>query len=188
MYGKPNAHTILQNHFNEERDHMRTYRMLLLMLGIAFFAGTLTAQRMAVPANLQSAIFKKIFGFDKTLQEKGRIEVAVVYGDVASRDAIVAAFNDLGIPAVPIRSDQASSGVGSATIVYVTPGGVPPKQLCVSNQILSISGVASFVENGQVSIGLTVEGGKPKILIHKGQLKAEGHELAKEILSMAKVI
>jgi hypothetical protein len=167
---------------------MKTHRIILLMFGIACFAGALTAQHMAVPANLQTAIFKKIFGFDKTLQDKGRIEVAVIYGDVAAKDAIVAAFNDLGIPAVPIKSDQAGSGIGSATVVYVTPGGVPPKQLCINNQILSISGVPSFVENGQVSIGLSVEGGKPKIIIHRGQLKAEGQELAKEILSMAKVI
>ncbi len=160
----------------------------MLMLGIVFFAGTLVGQHMAVPANLQSAIFKKIFGFDKTLQQKGRVEVAVVYGDAAAKDAIIAAFNDIGIPAVPIKSDQAASGVGSATIVYIAPGGVPPKHLCVGNQILSISGVPSFVENGQVSVGLTVEGGKPKILIHRAQLKAEGHELAKEIMSMAKVI
>jgi hypothetical protein len=167
---------------------MRTHRTILLILGIVLFAGTLTAQHMPVPANLQSAIFKKIFGFDKTLQEKGRIEVAVVYGDIAAKDAIIAAFSDIGIPAVAIKSEQAASGVGSATIVYIAPGGVPPKHLCISNQILSISGVASFVENGQVSIGITVEGGKPKILIHRAQLKAEGQELAKEILSMAKVI
>ncbi len=167
---------------------MRTRWIFLLIIGIVCFAETLTAQRMAVPANLQSAIFKKIFAFDKTLQEKGRIEVAVIYGDAAAKDAIVAAFNDLGIPAVPVRSDQAGSSIGSATVVYVAPGGVPPKQLCINNQILSISGVATFVENGQVSIGLSVEGGKPKILIHRSQLKAEGQELAKEILSMAKIL
>jgi len=33
----------------------------------------------------QAAIFKKILGLDKTLQANGRIEVAVVYGDVARR-------------------------------------------------------------------------------------------------------
>jgi hypothetical protein len=158
------------------------------MVGIMLSTETYVAQRMNVPVNLQVAIFKKILGFDKTLQEKGRIEVAVVYGDVATKDAIIEAFKDVGISAFPLKSDQASQGIGSATVVYVAPGGVPPKQLCIKNRILSISGVSSLVESGQVSIGLSVEGGKPKILINRGQLKEEGHVLADEVLKMAKII
>ena len=158
------------------------------MVGILLSAGPLAAQHMAVPANLQAAIFKKILGFDKTLQAKGRIEVAVVYGDAAAKDAIIDAFKDLGIAAVPLKSDQASLSIGNATVVYVAPGGIPPKQICVKNKVLSISGVSSFVENGQVSVGLSIEGGKPKILIHRGQLKSEGHDLADEILNMARIV
>jgi hypothetical protein len=167
---------------------MKKYKAVLLTIGMVLSTGILEAQHMAVPANLQAAIFKKIFGFDKTLQAKGKIEVAIVYGDGVAKDAIVAAFSDLGISAVPMKSDQVSQGLGNATIAYIVPGGVPPKQLCTRNRILSISGLPSFVENGQVSIGLSVEGGKPKILIHKGQLRAEGHELAEEILNMARII
>jgi hypothetical protein len=169
-------------------NYMRTHKIILLMVGMMLAAGNLAAQRMTVPANLQAAIFKKVLGFDKTLQARGRIEVAVVYGDVAAKDAIIEAFNDLGISAVPLRSDQALLNIGNATVVYVAPGGIAPKQLCAKNRVLSISGVSSFVESGQVSIGLSVEGGKPKILIHRGQLKGEGHELAEEILNMAKII
>jgi len=167
---------------------MRRHKIILLIVGMMLSAGTLMAQRMAVPANLQAAIFKKILGFDKTLQAKGRIEVAVVYGDVAAKDAIIEAFNDLEISAVPLKSDQALQSIGNATVVYIAPGGVTPKQLCTKNRVLSISGVSSFVESGQVSIGLSIEGGKPKILIHRGQLKAEGQELAEEIMSMARII
>jgi hypothetical protein len=167
---------------------MRTHKIILLIVGMILSAGTLSAQRMAVPANLQAAIFNKILGFDKTLQTKGRIEVAVVYGDVAAKDAIIDAFKDLGISAFPLKSDQALSSIGNATVVYVAPGGTPPKQLCAKNRVLSISGVSSFVEGGQVSVGLSIEGGKPKILIHRGQLKSEGQELAEEILNMARII
>ena len=163
-------------------------KVVLLMVGMMLSTGTLAAQSMAVPANLQAAIFKKILGFDKTLQAKGRIEVAVVYGDVAAKDAITGAFNDLGISTVPLKSDQAAQSIGEATVVYVAPGASAPKQLCAKNKVLSLSGVASLVESGQVSVGVAVEGGKPKILIHRGQLKAEGHEIAQEILDMAKII
>ena len=167
---------------------MRTRNIVLLMVGIMLSAGTLAAQSMAVPANLQAAIFKKILGFDKTLQSKDRIEVAVVYGDVAVKDAIIGAFNDLGIATVPLKSDQASQSLGNATVVYVAPGATAPKQLCAKNRVLSLSGVSSLVESGQVAIGIAVEGGKPKILIHRGQLKAEGQELADEVMSMARII
>ncbi len=167
---------------------MKTKKILILMIGLMLSPGTVMAQRMALPASLQGAIFKKILGFDKTLQAKGRIEVAVIYGDEVAKDAIVSAFKDLEISVVPVTSEEATQGVGNATVVYVAPGGIPPKQLCIKNRILSMSGVSSFVESGQVSVGLIVENGKPRILIHRGQLKNEGHELAEDILKMAKSI
>ena len=188
MHWRPMIRGILSTIIEREKNHMRRQNFILVLLGLMLFAGHLTAQRMTVPANLQAAIFKKILGFDKTLQAKGRIEVAVVYGDEAAKDAIIEAFKDLEISAVPLKSDQALLGIGSATVVYVAPGGIAPKQFCIKNRVLSISGVSSFVESGLVSIGLSVEGGKPSILIHKGQLKSEGHELAGEILKMAKII
>ncbi len=161
---------------------------LVLIFGLILSAGTLAAQTMAVPANLQAAIFKKIFGFDKTLQSKGRIEVAVIYGDAAAKDAIIAAFNELGISAIPLEADQAAQGLGSATIVYVAPGATAPRHLCTKNRILSVSGISSLVESGQVSIGIALEGGKPRILINKARLSGEGQELADEVLGMARVI
>ncbi len=167
---------------------MRTHKTILLAIGMILSTGILEAQRAAIPANLQAAIFKKVFGFDKTLQATGRIEVAVVYGDAEVKDEIIAAFKDLGITAVPLKSDQAASSLGSATVIYVAPGAVAPKQMSSRGKVLSISGVASLVEKGQVSIGLSVEGGKPKILVHRGQLRSEGHDLSDDILAMAKIV
>ncbi len=167
---------------------MKTFTFILLAVVAALSTEVLHAQRTAVPANLQAAIFKKILGFDKTLQLKGKIEVAMVYGDASVKDAIIEAFKDLGISAVPLKSDLASANLGGASVVYVAPGATAPRQLCIRDGILSISGVASFVEKGQVSIGISVEGGKPKILIHKGQLKSEGHELSEDILAMARIV
>jgi len=167
---------------------MRIRRIILPVVGLVLLSGVLVAQSMTVPANLQAAIFKKMLGFDKTLQSRGPIEVVVVYGDVAAKDEIVAAFKGVGVSASSVRADQISNGIGNASVLYVAPGAIPPKQFCANSGVLSLSGVASFVEKGQVSIGLGVEGGKPKILIHTGQLKAEGHDIASDILNMAKLI
>ncbi|MGE5810269.1 MAG: YfiR family protein [Ignavibacteria bacterium] len=138
------------------------------------------AQEM-VPANLQAALFKKIFAFDKTLQAKGNIEVAVLGSD----DAIVAAFKEAGINVKSTGGDKVPPG---ASIVYVPSGITSTKQQTSSKGVLSISGIPSFVEEGKVSIGIGTEGGKPKILINLTQLKAEGHEVSADLLQIAKVI
>jgi len=151
--------------------------IFMSMISISTFA-------QEVPANLQAALFKKIFAFDKTLQSKGNVEVVVLSGD-GSGDAMVSAFKDAGVNAKAVKGDQVPGG---ASIVYVMPGVNSPKQVCAQKGILSISGVAANVETGKVSIGIGTEGGKPKIIIHLAQLKAEGQELSADLLKIAKVI
>lgn len=152
----------------------------LLALTIVLSAAGAYAQD--VPSNLQAALFKKIFAFDKTLQAKGDVQVAVLGG---SGDAIVAAFKDAGVSAKAVGGSQVPDGV---SVVYVMPGTSSPKQQCAAKGVLSISGDASMVESGKVSIGLSVEDGKPKINVNMGELKAEGQELSADLLKIAKVV
>ncbi len=155
------------------------YKMIFITL---LTLGTMTVNSYAqdVPANLQAALFKKIFAFDKTLQSKG-VEVAVLGGG----EDIVSAFKEAGINVKAAGGSQVPGGV---SVVYLVSGAPSTKQQTASKGVLSISGDASYVESGKVAIGLTVEGGKPKILINMSQLKAEGQELAADLLKIAKVI
>jgi len=137
-------------------------------------------QAQDLPANLQAALFKKIFAFDKTLESK-QIEVVVL----GSGDGIVAAFKEAGISAKAVSGNQLPAGVN---VVYVNQGVTATKSQSASKGVLSISGTVSLVENGQVAIGLCVEGGKPKIVVNLPQLKAEGHEIAADLLKIAKII
>jgi len=150
---------------------------------IVFLFGLMTvnsfAQEMAVPANLQAALFKKIFSFDKTLAAKGNVEVAVIG---AGADEVVSAFKDAGVNA------KAAADIGGASVVYVMPGTASPKAQSASKGVLSISRVTSYVAEGKLALGLGVEGGKPKIIINMAQLKAEGQELSADLLKIAKVI
>jgi YfiR/HmsC-like len=140
------------------------------------------AQDMAVPVKLQSVLFKKIFAFDKTLVAKGSYEVAVIG---SSSDEVVAAFKEAGINVKAVSGDQVPA---DAAVVYIMPGVSSTKQQTASKGVLSISGVTSSVENGDVAIGLGVEGGKPKIIVNMNQLKAEGQELSADLLKISKVI
>lgn len=148
---------------------------------ICFTALNIYAQ---VPANLQAALFKKIFTLDKTLAAKGTTEVAVLTGS-GNGDEIVSAFSSVGISAKAVSGNQPPAG---ANVVYVMEGVEAPSKECASGGILSISGDPSFVEDGKVAIGIGTEGGKPKIIVNFAQLKAEGQEVSASLLNIAKVI
>ncbi|MFH1198030.1 MAG: YfiR family protein [bacterium] len=156
-----------------------------LITAICFFIGMITTVlAQEVPANLQAALFKKIFSFDKTLTAKGSYEVAVLSGS-GSGDAIVAALKEVGVSAKSVSGDQVPAG---AAVVYIMAGVTPPKAQTASKGVLSITGTPANVEGGKVSIGIGTEGGKPKIIVNLGQLKAEGHEVSADLLKLAKVI
>lgn len=151
---------------------------LMILCLVGFMTADSFSQDMAVPVNLQAALFKKIFSFDKTLSGKG-IEVAVIGG---GGEAMVSAFKDAGINAKVVSGDIPAS----SSVVYLMPGA--PKSQSSQKKILSISGVTSYVEDGRVAIGLGVEGGKPRIIINVKQLKSEGQDLNSDILNIAKII
>jgi len=163
-------------------DLIKNRMFAIVVLSICVLAANISAQDMAVPANLQAALFKKIFTFNRTLQAKGNFEVAVIG---ASGNDLAVAFKEAGVNAKAVSGDQIP---GTAAVVYVMPGTNPPTQLSASKGVLSISGVTSNVESGKVAIGLGVEGGKPKIIIHMGQLKAEKQDVSADLLKIATVI
>jgi hypothetical protein len=150
------------------------WKSTILLIAVT---GILAAQETTVPLNLQGVLIKKILGFDKALSGKSAPQVTVIGGG----DDIVSALNAAGLSA------KAGSEV-AGDAVYVAPGATAPKAASAKAGILSISGVAAMAEKGQVSVAIGSEGGKPKILVHLGQLKAEGHELSADLLKLAKVI
>jgi hypothetical protein len=142
---------------------------------IGSITSTALSQDMAVPANLQAALFKKIFAFNKTLLANGKIEVAVVG---AGGGDVVAAFKEAGVDAKALNQPD------GAAIVYVMPGASAPNQ----KGTFTISGVADYAESGKVSVAIGLEGGKPKIIVNLTQSKAEGQELSADLLKISKVV
>lgn len=153
----------------------------VLMSLFMFLAININSQGMDVPANLQVALFSKIFMFNKTVQAKG-VEVAVLSSDNSGGD-VVSAFTAAGIKAKAVSSVPAG-----AAIVYVMPGTAAPKAECAKNGIFSISGVGADAESGNVAISIGVEGGKPKIIVNATQLKAENQDISADLLKIAKVV
>ena len=158
--------------------------LVLITCLIGFTVANNFAQEMAFSASVQANLFKKIFAFDKTLTSKGNVEVAVLSGS-GSGEAMAAAFKQVGVNAKAISGDQVPAG---ASVVYLMPGVNAQKQQYATKGVLSICGSSINVEDGKISIGLGLDGEKPKIIVHMGQLKAEGHELSTDVLKMAYVI
>lgn len=144
---------------------------------------------MPVPPNLQAAIFKKVFSYDKTIEGLNpKILVAFTDESAEVKDKVIKAFKDAGVTVSAVKAEQLSASVSGINVLYIAPGVSGAKQICQKNGILSITGSPALVESGEVSVGLSVLDNKPKIIVHLKQLKAEGHELSAKLLQLAKVI
>ena len=160
-----------------------------LPLLLLFCAVPMQAQ-MAVPPKLQAAIFQKIFTYDRALA--GNTRLIVVFPDKApgQRDEVIRAFQDNGIKATAVKLSGLKEALGGANVVYLLPGTASSEviQLCASRKALVISGDSGQAEDGTVAVAVGALEGKPKIFVNLGQLKAGQHELAPDLMKLAKVI
>ena len=147
------------------------------------------AEDLPVPPDLQVAIFKKVFGYDKSIPD-GSLKMLVAFSDSSStvKDEMVKAFKDSGVNVSAAKGDQLSGSVSGISVMYLLPGVSGARQVCQKNGILCITGTPSLVESGEASVGLSLLDNKPKILVHLKELKAEGHDLSANLLQLAKII
>ena len=161
---------------------------LNFLLALILISSPLFSQEMPVPIKVQAALFAKIFNFDQTLKDKGSFEVLIVYSDVSVKDEVSEAFKAKNISVVPVEASGFSAKAAGASVAYLCPGVKVDKALFSTNSILSITGVPSFVENGDVAIGIDLQGNKPKILVNLKQMKSENHKISANLLKLAKII
>lgn len=162
----------------------------------AFFllhALLLSGQEFEVPLQMQAVIFKKIFQFDKAMTKGEQVNILIVssdgYSDMASQAA--EAFSKAGFTATKLSLQEIGNHVKTNTVVYALMDGdlTELKKICVEHKIMSISGIASLVEDGRVAIALgRNEKGKPLIIVHLNRLREEGHEMASQVLKLSRVI
>ncbi len=164
-------------------------RYLAIALTLFCLSLPCMAQDMPVPPELQVAIFKKVFNYDKSIQV-GAVKMLVAFTDTTAgvKDQVVKAFKDSGVPVSAAKADQLAGALEGVNVLYITPGVPGAKQICQKNGILSITGSPSLVESGEASVGLSVQENKPKIVVNLGRLKAEGHDMSANLLQLAKII
>ncbi len=142
---------------------------------------------MPVPATLQAAIFKKVITLDRTLAARQSAKILVVHTGSGAEE-VVGAFKAAGLTASPVAEGQLAAQIGQADILYLMPGTGSAAQLAKSKGVLTLTGVPGTVESGKASVGVGLKDGKPEIIVHMGQLKAEGHDISADLLKLARVI
>lgn len=169
------------------------------------FAGTLlamlllaapilrAAEAMPVPPKLQMAIFKRVFQYDRTLAGKGPVQVLVVHNGMPAEqlDDLLATFRWAEIPASAVHVQELGQKIRPGAVVYIVPGVAPAAFMghCAEHEVLSISGLPSLARGGSVSIAIGAGGdGRPEILVHRGRLKIEKHDISAELLKLARVL
>ena len=145
------------------------------------------AQKMPVPVNLQVALFKKIFNYNKTLESKG-VKLAIVYTDAGIKDEVVEGFKQFGMFPVPVSVNDLEKVITNYTVIYVTPGCGSLNYITDKYKVFSVSGAPSLAEKGEVSLAIGIESGKPRILLNKKKVESEGQELSPELLKIAKIL
>jgi hypothetical protein len=160
-------------------------------------------------ADDEAKILLRALSFDRALAARAGTEVviSVVYDARASngegeRDGRVHAFRKLagrtiaGLPmrvissdcSPPSRMDEALRGVD---IVYLARGAKAcVRAVTAATRKLRIASLASeraLVEQG-VTIGVTIENARPRLLVNLKASKAEGLDLTAQMLQLAEVI
>ncbi|HEX5758823.1 MAG TPA: hypothetical protein VF121_06475 [Thermoanaerobaculia bacterium] len=164
--------------------------LTLALLAIASAAG---AEAMPVPPKLQMAIFKRVFQYDRTLAGKGPVQVLVVHNDMPARqlEELLATFRWAEIAAVPVHVAELAQRIRPGSVVYILPGVSPAAFMahCAAHEALTISGLPALAQGGSVSIAIGAGGdGRPEILVHRGRLKVEKHDISAELLKLARIL
>ena len=179
-------------------------KILNLTIAILFIAFMVTAfADMDVPANLQVALFYKIFDFDRSLTEGAGQEVVIgiFYNpnnsqSTQAKEEIKENFSQLSDrkiagKSIVIKEITAVEQLHNINILYVTPGNDSSiskivKQ-CYRDKTLAITGVKEYVEEG-LTIAIELNDQKPKIVINKTGVESSGTKLSSKLLALAQII
>jgi hypothetical protein len=150
----------------------------------------------ALPPSIQAALLKKVFLFDEALARRDVISVLVVHagdgaaGEEAARE-VAAAFRALDLAAETAGAAEAAERLPRTAVVYFGPGGDADelRGACTRLRCLTVAGTPALAEAGRVAVAVGLSSaGTPEIVVHRGRLAEEGHELPARVLQLARVV
>lgn len=165
----------------------------LVVAALGFGARVSVAQTMTIPAPLRAAIIKKVISYDKSLTDAAAINVVIFSSaaTVGEASELQGALARLGIStSTMVSEDDLRRRGGEIKVLYVLAedASTGVRNHCRVAHCLSITGAMTFVEQGDVGVGIAAVNGKPQIAVHMRRLSEERQDLSAEMLQLARVI
>jgi hypothetical protein len=179
-------------------------RHRLVALALVISAVRLGAQTMDVPVAMQVPLFVKVLSFDRNSrpQASDTLLVGIAYqggnrASVSARDEVARALQQIGQSARMVSIDLDRETLADALrrerlhMLYVAPlraiDITDVAQATRSAAVTSVTGVARYVTQG-VSVGVRLQGDRPKLLVNLEAARAEGADFSSELLRLVQVI
>lgn len=169
----------------------RFYLVSRIILVLIIFATTVNysfSQNMPVPENIQAALLPKVLKFSSNLSQKLKIRILIVYDNNSqtSKDEFTKELS-VSMDVKAVLSTELEKNISNCDLVYFMPGIQNLAAICKTYNVLSVTGISQYVEQGQVSLAFGLQNNKPKIFVNLSSLEKEGQSLSSEILRIAKV-
>lgn len=185
---------------------------IIIAVVLVIFIGTvrLRAQDMPVPVSTQWAFFQKILSFQRSIVARERSEpvLAIVYQSkfrpsLNVRNELMAVLDEqkpeiggitLRVVEIDLTKEENIEVVCAAykvSIVYIAPlrafDLTSILQETREKKMLTLSGIPAYVTAG-VSVGLTMKGDKPEILINRTAAQLEGSDFHAQLLKLVTIV
>lgn len=161
----------------------------LAILFVFFCMGnSLYAQNISVPEDIQAALLVKVLKYNPQIPQTEKARILVVYNTSTelNKDEFVKGLGESMIVKA-IMPTELEDNISGYDVVYFMPGIHGYSEICKSNNVLSVTGTAEYVEEGEVSLGFSIQNNKPKILVNLTSLDEETQSFSSDILRIAKI-
>lgn len=154
---------------------------LLAFVVTLFAAGHVRAQDLDVPANLQAAIFKKVFAYVKI----GPPKITVVHSAAGakSKDDLLTQFKNVGLEADAV--EEASAAKATGNVIYLVPGVSSAVSKKVGSKKFIITCSKDFITDGAAMMAIINAGGKPSLLANTTSIGGAGIEVDPQLFRIA---
>jgi hypothetical protein len=180
---------------------MRIDRFLPVLLVLLFINFAFADD--SVPVEIQSAMILKIIPYDKEIKTKtgGNVKIGVFYSSnsksVNTKDDFVSAINkqikqNASELKFSLSETSDVNALKSVNVIYVTPNSDQYldsiKSIARNLKIMTTTGVVKYVEDGKVSVAISLRNSKPKIVVNLPASEAEGVTFSSNLLKLAEII
>jgi len=180
-----------------------------LLLGVS--TSSLFAQEISVPIDVQIDILPKILSLNKSFDLENSnttIKVGILYSSVLRNSEKVkneiqtqtaesnlkirkANVNFIPIDVSKTKDIKSYLTQNNISVLYFAPlrgyDIASISKICKEEQIITFTGVSSFMDESDISVGFELQDNKLKITINLESAKAEGANFSSRLLSLSKV-